>query len=79
MGVDEERLVIEETFHIPVTVVHNATKEILHTMAYIGAQPFIAQVIKKTFPKEWASYQKWSVNNIECYYLFKRQTTTIIV
>lgn len=36
MGVDEERLVIEETFHIPVTVVHNATKEILHTMAYIG-------------------------------------------
>lgn len=79
MGVDEERLVIEETFHIPVTVVHNATKEILHTMAYIGVQPFIAQVIEQAFPEENASYQKWRVNNSECYYLFKRQTTTIIV
>lgn len=79
MGVDEERLVIEETFHIPTTVVQNTTKEILHTTAHMWAQPFIAQVIKQTFPEEQTSYQKWRVNNIECYYLFKRQTTTIIV
>ena len=51
MGVDEERLVIEETFHIPTTVVQNTTKEILHTTAYMWARPFIAQVIKKHFLK----------------------------
>lgn len=79
MGVDEERLVIEETFHIPTTVVQNTTKEILHKTAYRWVQPFIAQVIEQAFPEEEACYQKWRVNNIECYYLFKRQTTTIIV
>lgn len=79
MGIDEERLVIEETFNIPTTVVQNATKEILHTTAYQWAQPFIAHVMKQPFPEEEAIYQKWRVNNIECYYLFKRQMTTVIV
>lgn len=79
MGVDEERLVIEETIHIPTMVVQNTTKEVLHTTSYMWARPFIAQVIEQAFPEENASYQKWCVNHIECYYLFKRQTTTIMV
>lgn len=78
MGLNEKRLVMEETFHIPIHVVNNETNEIMHRSEQAWTQPFIHTLLEQKSAAGNASFEKYSTNGIECYYYFRQHDYTFI-
>lgn len=78
MGLNEKRLVIEETFHIPIHVVDHETNDIIYPSEQLWSQPFVQSLLRQKKIVGVKSFEKYSTNGIEYYYYFRQSYHTFI-
>ncbi|WP_010288179.1 helix-turn-helix domain-containing protein [Kurthia massiliensis] len=79
MGLNEKCSVIEETFRIPVHIIHNETLEMTFPCKKTWTEPFIQSLLKQKKCDCTETFEKYSTNGIECYYYFYLPRETVIV
>ena len=78
MGLNEKRLVMEETFHIPIHVVDNETNEVIHPSEQSWTAPFIRSLLMQKKVVGIEPFEKYSTNGIAYYYYFRQSHYTFI-